>query len=284
MSDEPKTMEIVPHAPQGQLVVRQGPTAAKLMTVVERMIDTGNVTPENAIALKEIMGVMVEMRKLDAQMDFVTALKALQKDCKHVVATEPVYNSEAKGGGLRYRFAPYEKIMPQVEPLADKHGFVITFDEADAGPGRIGKVCVLTHISGHQQRNKYSVTIGKGPPGANETQASGAAHSYAKRGALCDAVNIVIEKDTDGNAPDDARMEGADITHDQAMEFKRRVRATKSDEFKFLQMATGKSLSQDQCTENEIDDAYKSIPTTMVNELNDMLAKREATRARQASR
>jgi hypothetical protein len=89
--------------------------------------------------------------------------------------------------------------------------------------------------------------VGGGPPGSSEAQGDGAASTYAKRFALCGALNIVIERDTDG-APD-ARKEGAPITDDQALylrDLAKQIRAAKLpfDEEAFLKYAGAPSYEE----------------------------------------
>jgi hypothetical protein len=92
-------------------------------------------------------------------------------------------------------------------------------------------ICTLRHIGGFSQSNEFAVRIGGGPPGATETQADGAAKTYAKRGALCDALNIVVEHD------DDARMIGQPIGKALAEDLEKRVKAVGSDVETFLKYA-----------------------------------------------
>src|SRR6185295_8599860 len=115
----------------------------------------------------------------------------------------------------------------------------------------------LQHVDGHHHTNKFAVRIGSGPPKATETQADGAASTYAKRGALCDALNIVVEHD------DDARAEGGTITADQAKDLKKRVLATGSDEKFFLQFAGAAT--------------YEAIPAAKLGLLDAQLRRKEKT-------
>ena len=79
---------------------------------------------------------------------------------------------------------------------------------------------------------------GAGPYGATETQADGAAMTYAKRYALCNALNITVEKDTD------ARNEGSPISAEQAQTLREMVKDTRSDETAFLKFAGAKSYEE----------------------------------------
>ena len=92
-------------------------------------------------------------------------------------------------------------------------------------------ICTLRHVGGFSQSNEFAVRIGGGPPGATETQADGAAKTYAKRGALCDALNIVVEHD------DDARMIGQAIGAALAKDLEDRVKKVGADREAFLKYA-----------------------------------------------
>jgi hypothetical protein len=122
----------------------------------------------------------------------------------------------------------------------------------------------VTHKNGHSKANSYTVRIGNGPPGSSESQSDGAAHSYAKRGALCDAFGIIIEADTDGVT--DARVEGHPITQAQADELRDWLEQVGGDKEKFLQFAK---------VERFEDVMSANLPT-----LHEALRKRQAEKAK----
>lgn len=221
-----ETMELVRH--EDQPVAKSAPTVADMLqAVIER-----GVTGDNVAAMKELVGLYERMEDRNAEKSFAAAFKALQSEMKGVKAMKPVPNND---GTTRYKFAPYEDIMAQVRPMLEKHGFTVTFS-TDFAEGRLIKSCTLQHIGGHSKTNKFAVRIGSGPPKATESQADGAASTYAKRFALCDCLNILIETDTD------ARAEGGTITKEQAEDLRRRVRETGSDEAAFLKFAGANSF------------------------------------------
>ncbi len=88
--------------------------------------------------------------------------------------------------------------------------------------------CTLIHQSGHSRSNKFACRIGSGALGCSEAQADGGSMTYAKRFALCAALNIVIEQDTDGADPNET------ITPEQAEELRQRALACKADLAKFV--------------------------------------------------
>lgn len=193
------------------------------------------VTSENVAAVGELTKLYERMQDRQAKKEFATAFVELQIEIPKIVANKPV---PGKGNTIKYKFAPLEEIDAQLRPIALKHGFTYAFSESDAQQqGRITKVCTVTHVGGHSRSNPYTVRIGSGPPGSTESQADGSAHSYAKRGALCDAFNIVVlHQDTDG------RAEGGSITAEQAQDLRRRVQETGSDEAGFLKFANSSTF------------------------------------------
>ncbi len=221
---------------------------------VAGMLQSANEKGVSVDALEKLTSLYERMQDRDAKKDFVAALMAFQAEAKQIKANKPVPNND---GSIRYKFAPFEDIMEQVQPMAQKHGFIITFS-SDIGDGKVTKICKLTHTSGHASENSYTARVGKGPPGSSETQADGAAHQYAKRGALCDALNIVIDKDGD------SRNLGAFIAKEQAADLKRRVRESGADEIKFLAFAQART--------------FEEIHESMYAALDANLRKKESTR------
>lgn len=229
------------------VVVKPPPSVAEiLMAVVEK-----GVTTENVAAVKEVVALYERMEEKKAERDFAQAFSALQGEMKRVKATRAVPNND---GTTRYCFAPYEEIMAQVQPLLEKHGFTVSFS-TDFDDKRLVKSCTLTHIGGASRTNKFAVRIGSGPPKASESQADGAASTYAKRFALCDALNIIVDVDTD------ARAEGGTITKEQADELERRVNETNSDQAAFLKLAGASNFYEIRAAKYEI--------------LDELLAKKE---------
>ena len=204
----------------------QEPSVALMLQNALASIQQGNVTSEHVEVLGKMMDLYERNEKREAEKAFASALTELQGETIRVQATKAV---DIKNGVPRYTFAPYEEIMAQVQPMLTRHGFSITFDtKVDAE--RLTSVCTLTHKGGYSRSNQFSVRFSK-PPGCSDAQGDMSTKSYAKRGALCDALNIVVDHD------DDARMVGKPIGKALAWELKARVEATKSDEIAFLRFA-----------------------------------------------
>lgn len=215
------------------------------------------ITKDNADALGKLMELYERMEDRRAEQAYNKAFVALKQELPAIVACKPVPNND---GTVRYSFAPLDEIDRKLKPIALKHGFTYSWEEADcADEKRVNKVCVIRHIGGHSTRTPYKVRVGSGPPKSSECQADGAAHSYANRRALCDAFGIVAEPDTDGS--DDARNEGHPITAEEAEQLRAWVASTGAHEGKFLEFAGAK--------------AFEEISSTRLADLHEVLRKRE---------
>ncbi len=192
-------------------------------------VQKSNATPETVEVLKGMMDLYERDQARNAEREFNQAFAKLQSELSSVSATRNVPN---KDGSVRYRFAPYEDIMETVKPVLIANGFAISFTTRFMDGGRIVSICTLRHVGGFSQSNEFAVRIGGGPPGATETQADGAAKTYAKRGALCDALNIVVE-----HSDDDGRAIGATIGKALAEDLEQRVKSCGADRDAFLKYA-----------------------------------------------
>jgi hypothetical protein len=236
-----------------------GPSVGQMLqAVIER-----GVTAENVAAMDKLVGLYERMQDKDAEKQFAAAFVALQSEMPAIRAIRAVPD---KQGGVKYRYAPYEDIMEQVRPLVLKHGFSITFT-TEYGENRVIQHCTLQHVGGHKRTNSFAARIGSGPPNASQAQADGAASTYAKRFALCDALNIVTESDTD------ARAEGDTISAEQADELFRRVHETNSNEAAFLKFC-GVTPSGERITMED----YRKIRSAKYDAADEMLARKEGGR------
>lgn len=223
------------------------PIGAMLKAVVEK-----GLTADNAAALEKITELYMKVEAENARKSFSKAFIEMQSELPAIAPTKIVPN---KDGSTRFKYAPYDELMKMVGPILRKHGFAPSFS-TKFQEGRVTSVCKLLHVSGHSETNEYSVRIGSGPPGATESQADGAANQYAQRGALCDALNLVIT-----GRDNEAKDLGAPITFAQSEDLRRRVWETKSDEKAFLKYAGG--------------DTYETIPETRYKECDALLKRKE---------
>lgn len=221
---------IMASAPESaQLTTYNGanPIGAMLNAVVEQ-----GITSENVAAMKELVGLYERMEDRGAKQAFTAAMTTMQSEIPKVIAKQFIPDNN---GNVRSRFADYESIMDAIEPSLTKHGFSVSYTTR-AEDGRIFAICRMKHTRGHEEQNEFGVRVGKGPPGCSEAQADSAAKSQAKRGALCDALNIVIDYD------DNAAALGAMISPEQAASLRDRAKACGCDEARLLKFAAAKSF------------------------------------------
>jgi hypothetical protein len=206
--------------------------------MLQAFIEKG-VTEQNVAAFERLVALHERGQAKQAEREFAAAFVALQSDMPQIDAVKPVPNRD---GSIRYKFAPYEEIMDKAKPVLQKHGFTVSFSMSYAD-GRITQNCILQHVGGHTRTNQFMARIGSGPPNSSEAQGDGAAATYAKRQALCDALNIVVSH-MDNDGADDLRNEGAPITQDRIIYLKELVKETNSDEAAFLRFAGADSYEK----------------------------------------
>ena len=229
------------------------------------MIESGKLSQDNVGAFQTLCELHWKQQGRDAEKEFNRAFAELQSDLPKVEALRAVKNADST---IRYRFADYETIMDAVQPVLTKHHFAITWNTRIDGD-RLYAICTLLHVSGHSRSNEFGVSHVGGPPGTSAQQQDGSAKSYAKRGALCDALNIVVDHD------DDARMVGRPIDESLADEFRQRVRECGADERAFLKFAgVGESEISDPPSRAD----YMKIAGERVEACEGMLSKKEARR------
>lgn len=230
-SNEPSLGEVIVQ------VLKMGVSSDK-MEVVERMF-----------ALKE------KQDDKAAERAFIAAFAELQRKIPHIKATYEVPTSK---GGVKFRGAHLIDIMRQVEPLLAEHGFSIMFESSSSVPTQDGQArtvsqtCVLMHVGGHSKKSTSCVRVGGNADSAAQMDAG--AYTTAKRLAVCDLLNIHVDRS-------DVAILGDFITAEQAAEFAARVTATGTDKAKFLSFAQAES--------------FETIRTAKVGVLDKMLTTKE---------
>lgn len=233
-------------------VARPQPTVADMLTIV---LEKG-LSSDNVQAFKELVQLHREEVKLNAEKEFAAAFVKLQSELPVIQGARPIPD---KNGNVKFRYANFEDIDLIVRPICLRNGFTYAFRETGIEAGRVTVTMTLTHSGGHSREIPYSVRIGSGPPGANESQADGSGHTYAQRGAIESGLALRVV-----SAREDARNEGGPITAEQAEELARRVAETNSDRAAFLKLAGAANFS--------------AIPSGKYEMLDSLLTKKERVR------
>lgn len=217
-----ETLPLATTKPASTLALQQEPSTGQLL----RLIIEKGITGDNVGVIERLIALQERRDAKDAEKAFAVAFHDLQQAMPPIQAVEAVPD---KQGNVKYYFAPYSHIMAEVGPLLLKHGFSVMFD-SEFKEARFVMRCTLIHVGGHSKTTTQYMRV-SAPYGANDSQADGATTTMAKRYALCSALNIVIDHDTD------ARNEGEPISFEQAQTLRELVHETKSNEVLFLKYA-----------------------------------------------
>lgn len=213
--------------------VQSGEVVPSPGMMLKAVIEKG-VTAENVAAVKELTALMIQMEDRNAAKQFAQAFSDLQKVMPTIQAERTVPD---KNGGVKFKYAPTEDIMKQLQPHLCEHGFSVSFSQK-LGDKTVTSICTVRHQGGHAQTTEFTVRAGSGPYGGTERDADVAGGTVAQREALCDAFNIVRRRD--GNAG----FIGRPITPDQVEELAHRVAMTNSNREAFLKFAGAKTFQE----------------------------------------
>lgn len=192
--------------------------------------------------LERLMALHERMEKAKAEQAFNAAMTDAQAEMGRVSA-------DATNPQTRSKYASYGKIDRAIRPIYARHGFALSFDEAESPKGAeyLRVLCYVSHKAGFSRtyhRDMPLVTKGlKGNEMMTPTHASASAESYAKRYLVKDIFNIAIgEDDDDGNAAGGSAA--LTLTAEQVAALEKLLAETDSDKDKFLRYAKVDSLDQ----------------------------------------
>lgn len=238
------------------------PIAAMLAAIIK-----SNMTPGTAEVAQTITDLYIKMEDRAAKKAFERDMKSLFAELPEVGTNREIPGEDKRTGKavVRSRFADYKQVMRALRPLLVKYGFTISYSskyESDANGNRITACCNVTHGEGHTKVNEFTVRTSS-PPGSSITQSDGGSQTFAKRYALYDAFNIVV------NADNDARLEGTSISAEQAADLEQRLAATGSNPAAFLKVAGAESFAA-------IRVAYLPVLLELLTQKEEAIAQRNA--------
>lgn len=147
--------------------------------------------------LERLLVMRTQLKAEDARSAFYGALAAFQRACPTIPKNRVVFNRDNKT--VRYRYASFEDIVQAIGPQLEANGLSYRFD-SELAQGKYTCKCVITHLEGHSEASGFTVPI-EASGNMNAIQEHGAAATYAKRYALCNALGILTgDEDTDANA------------------------------------------------------------------------------------
>lgn len=171
--------------------------ANALIAAIERAARDPSV---DIVKLKELFAMRKEIAMEAAEAEFNRAMNAAQAEMRPIAA-------DANNPQTRSKYASYAQLDKALRPIYTKHGFSISYDEADSPKAdHVRVLAYVAHTAGFTRTYRADMPAdGKGAKGGDvmtKTHAAGAAKSYGKRYILKDVWNVAVgEDDTDGNAP-----------------------------------------------------------------------------------
>lgn len=143
--------------------------------------------------LERLMVVRKELLAERAKTSYFASLAAFQAECPIIVKSRGVVIE----GSERYKYAPMDRIISQVGPLLEKHGFSVQRD-TEVDDKWVRAVVTVTHRDGHSETKSFKVPA-ESRAGMSPQQKYGAAATFAERYAFCGALGIRTG-DTDNDA------------------------------------------------------------------------------------
>jgi hypothetical protein len=169
--------------------------AAALIQVISRAASDPAVDINK---LERLMEMHERITAKEAEKAYTVSMAACQADIRQVAP-------DADNPQTRSKYATYAKLDSVLRPIYTRHGFALSFGEADAPkPEYVRVTCDVSHIGGHTKSYHRDMPAdGKGAKGGDvmtKTHAAGAAGSYGARYLLKGIFNVAIgEYDNDGN-------------------------------------------------------------------------------------
>lgn len=159
----------------------------QLMSIIDRALSS----PDFDVA--KLQGVLDLKREWDrdrAAEAYAEAISRFQHRCPHVHK-----GRTADAGRMKYGYASLDDVMRVAQPHLTDCGIAVAFS-TESKDGNI-RVTVRLRVGIHHEEHTLEVPVPSSMP-VNDTQKYGAALSYAKRYALCAALNIVCtDEDND---------------------------------------------------------------------------------------
>lgn len=215
------------------------------MVVIQEAIKNG----ADISTLERLFALQERHEQNEAARAFAAAISAFQAEVPIVLKSRTAKIDDK----WSYQFASYDDIMRQVSPLLAKHEIVVTFSTDQIPQVGIKTTCrvrVGTHFEDH------TLTVPIPQMKVNATQQFGAALAYAKRYALCAALNIVVSDEDD----DAARLLD-NVDEEEVAAMRQLIVEKQVDEVRFLKWAEA--------------DALEQIPKAMFPKAMDMLRRKK---------
>jgi hypothetical protein len=194
--------------------------AGQILSIIERIATNPEVDIEK---MERFMAMRREELARQAQIAFNAAMRLAQAEMPQVLRDE--INEQTQSA-----YAKYETISEAMQPVITKHGFALTFGEADSPkPNHLRITCDVLHECGHTKPYHADVPIDatgmKGNPNKSPVHAFVSTFSYGKRVLKLAIFDVALKGEPEGEGPRDYD-DGSAISKAQAAEIQRLLKAT----------------------------------------------------------
>ncbi len=198
------------------------------LVLIQSAIERG-VDPDR---LGKLMDLAERWEANRAATAFAAAVARFQSLCPVVFKGR---KAGKEGDGLKYSFASYDDVMAEAGPVLAQCGLAVSYTTQPAAAGL--EITCRVSLGIHTQETRLTIPIPQMK--VNDTQKFGAAMSYAKRFAICAALNIVVTDEDD-----DAASQLVCVSQDQVEQLNILLEETGSDLARFLDWAHADSLDR----------------------------------------
>lgn len=215
--------------PAEQPVRADTPSVLTPMALLQTAIASGTSPNE----MTELYALVKQMRLDESQERFAERLAEFQRDCPRI------HKGRKTQGNFSFNYASLDDIDAVIRPILGRLNIVVTFDSehTTANNENVINVTVRVRVGSYYEDRKFGCPIPKDLR-ASDSQKWGAALSYAKRYALCAALNIVVTDEDN-----ESLLGGAKIDAKQLRELEFLLDETGTNLAKFLHWAGVQNLA-----------------------------------------
>lgn len=148
--------------------------------------------------IERLLTMREKLNQEVAEKAFREAMSGFQSECPIIIKSSKVV--EKDGQKVRYKYAPLDVIVAEVQPLLAKYN--LSYDiNTIANEKSITVKVTVAHILGHKKTTEFTVPIDE-KAYMTTPQKWAASQTFAKRYAFCNGLGILTgDQDTDDNSP-----------------------------------------------------------------------------------
>lgn len=220
---------------QARNVAPAAPVAAQGQSGLVAMIERVALSPEADITkLEKLLDMKERIDAEDARRAYDAAMSVMQPEL-------PIIEERGQirvKGELRSKYAFWEDINEQVQPVLARHGFAITF-RVQRTNGDVVVTGIVSHRAGHREETTLPLPVDTSGS-KNPVQAIGSSTSYGKRYTAGLLLNLTSRgEDDDGNAAGNTN-----ISEEQVAWLRVAIDDANADEKKFCRFMGVAELSE----------------------------------------